>query len=78
MPAFTWRRGTKLHQTNAATYFLHDICDKIKGNESDVGDVVFEILAKTVGYIVFSIDKFFATLYPDIQSPWGLYQNEAF
>ena len=27
---------------------LKTICDMIKRNESDVGDVVFEILAKTV------------------------------
>ena len=31
----------------------------IKRNESDVGDVVFEILAKTVFKFLFSIDKSF-------------------
>ena len=35
------------------TFFVYninkeDICDMIKRNESDVGDVVFEILSKTV------------------------------
>ena len=39
------------------------ICDMIKRNESDVGDVVFDTLAK----IVF---KF--------QISWGSHQNEAF
>ena len=38
------------------------ICDMIKRNESDVGHIVIEILAKTVfiflRFIVFSIDKF--------------------
>ena len=43
------------------------ICDMIKRNESDVGDIVFEILAKTVVKfflfdIVFIIDKFIMTL----------------
>ena len=41
----------------------------IKRNESDVGDIGFEILAKTrvpfpLFYIVFSIDEFFMTLQP--------------
>ena len=43
------------------------ICDMVKKNESDVGDVVFEILAKTVFkfHIVFSIVKsFYVTRYP--------------
>ena len=56
------------------------ICDMIKRNESDVGDVVFKILAKTVVRFlcfVFGIDKSFITLEPDIQLQWGLHQNEA-
>ena len=48
------------------------ICDMIERNESDVGDVIFEILGKNSVqiplfyplwfYIVFSIDKSFITL----------------
>ena len=42
------------------------ICDMIKRNESDVGDIVFEILAKKEDkffcYIVFSTDKLLITL----------------
>ena len=38
------------------------ICDMIKGNESDVADIVFEILAKKelkffLFYVVFTVDK---------------------
>ena len=52
--------------------FTIHISDMIKRNESDVGDIGFEILSKTVFqflcfYIVFSIDKFFITLQPDSQ-----------
>ena len=54
----------------------------IKRNESDVWDVVFEILAKTVliplFHIVFSIVKSFITIPLDIQLQWGLHQSEAF
>ena len=43
------------------------ICDTIKRNESDVGDVVLEIIGKNsvqipLFHIVFSIAKFFITL----------------
>ena len=41
---------------------IFTICDMIKRNELDVGHFVFEILAKTLFYIVFSIDKFLITL----------------
>ena len=49
----------------------------IKRNESDIGDSVFEILAKTVFnkfYTVFSIAKFFVcvTRYPNLM---GMHQN---
>ena len=45
------------------------ICDMIKRNESDVGDIVFELLAKNsvhilLFYIVFSIGIFFITRCP--------------
>ena len=58
----------------------------IKMNESYVGDVVFEILAKTVVkflcfYIVFSIDKSFISINLvtiDIQLQWGLHQHKTF
>ena len=43
------------------------MCDMIKRNESDVGDVVLGILAKTVFHIVANIAKSFITLQPDIQ-----------
>ena len=48
---------------------MFHICDMIKGNESDVGDIVLEILAKKevkffCFYIVFSADKSFLTLQP--------------
>ena len=49
------------------------ICDIIKGNELDVGDISFEILAQKTEfqfplyYIVFSFDKLCITLKPDIQ-----------
>ena len=49
----------------AALLFIPYICDMIKGNESDVADIVFEILAKKeipLFYIVFSVDKLFVTL----------------
>ena len=63
------------------------ICDMIKRNESDVGHVVFEILAKTVFtliplfYCFQQIDKFFITLDNQISnSPiiMGFASNEAF
>ena len=49
------------------TQIWFEICDMIKRNESDVGDVVFEILANknsvqiSLFYIVFSIVKSFIT-----------------
>ena len=48
------------------------ICDMIKRNESDVGDVVLEILAKTsvrfLCFILFlALTKSFITLEPDIE-----------
>ena len=47
------------------------MCDTIKRNESDVGDVVFETIGKNsiqipLFHIVFSIAKFFLTLELDI------------
>ena len=48
-----------------------DICDMIKRNESDVGDILvlryWQKQCSNVLYIVFTIDKFFITLQPDIQ-----------
>ena len=38
----------KLQMEYELTFKKNEICDMIKKNESDVGDVVFEILAKTV------------------------------
>ena len=53
----------------------------IKGNELmseilfwDIGKNGIQIL---LFYIVFSIDKFFITLQPDIQLLWGLDRKEA-
>ena len=43
-------------------HIIETICDMIKRNESDVGDVVYEIWAKTVFKFVFSIVKSFITL----------------
>ena len=36
------------HPSGHMAGYRFQICDMIKGNESDVGDVVIEILAKTV------------------------------
>ena len=44
--AYTDKLTMRSIHYNAYNDFL--ICDMIKRNESDVGDVVFEILAKTV------------------------------
>ena len=47
-----------------------NICDMIKGNESDVADIIFEILAILIlillFYIVLSIDKLLITLKLDM------------
>ena len=43
------------------------ICDMIKRNESDVRDIGKNSVPIPLFYIVFSIDKFFITLQPDIQ-----------
>ena len=51
-------------------------------NASNVGDVVFEILAKTVfKFLCFILVLALSNsviLEPDIQLSWGLHQNEAF
>ena len=41
------------------------VCDMIKRNESDVGDIVFEILVKIMFQCVFYID--FNSVKPDIK-----------
>ena len=38
----------KCHDDKSGGERIMTLCDMIKRNESDVGDVVFEILAKTV------------------------------
>ena len=58
------------------------ICDMIKSNESDVGDIGFEILAKTL-FQFFCFIKLFLALTNSSNSAtrypiWGLHQNEAF
>ena len=59
------------------------ICDTIKGNESDVRNIGFELQAKRGNkflcfYIVFEFKELFISLQPDVQLRWGLDQNVAF
>ena len=54
----------------------------IKGNESDVGNIDFELQAKRgdkfLFYIVFKFKELFISLQPDVRLRWGLDQNVAF
>ena len=55
----------------------------IKGNESDVGNIDFELLAKRGDKFLcfalfFEIKELFISLQPDAQLRWGLDQNVAF
>ena len=58
------------------------ICDMIKGNESDVGNIDFELQTKT-GDVLLCFTLFFTLkncsyLQPDVQLRWGLNQDVAF
>ena len=55
----------------------------IKGNESDVGNIDFELQAKRGDKFLcfalfFEIKELFISLQPDVQLRWGLDQNVAF
>ena len=62
---------TSLQQLQTAISRPVNACDMIKGNESDVADIAFKILAtKTVPILVFNVLRvvnFLTTLYPNIQ-----------
>ena len=55
----------------------------IKGNESGVGNIDFELQAERGDkflffYIVFEVKELFISLEPDVRLRWGLDQNVAF
>ena len=55
--------------TYISSRFIY-ICDMIKGNESDVGNIDFELQAKRgqilMFYIVFEFKELFISLQPDV------------
>ena len=59
------------------------ICDMIKGNELDVGNIDFELQAKIDNrFLCFTLfmnfSKLSVSLQPDVRLRWGLDQNVAF
>ena len=59
------------------------ICDMIKGNESDVGNIDFELQAKIDNeFLCFTLflnfTELFISLQPDVRLRWPLDQNVAF
>ena len=58
-------------------------CDMIKGNESDVKNIDFELQAKRgnkflMFCIVFEFNELFISLQPDVRLRWGLDQTIVF
>ena len=62
---------------------INFICDMIKGNESDVGNIDFELQAK-IGHkclcilLIMNFKELVISLQPDVRLRWGLDQNVAF
>ena len=59
------------------------MCDMIKGNESDVRNIDFDLYAKRGDkFFCFTLyrnlKELFISLQPDVQLRWGLDQNVAF
>ena len=59
------------------------ICDMIKGNESDVGNIDFELQAKKGDKFLcftlfFEFIELFISLQPDVRLRWDLDQNVTF
>ena len=51
----------------------------MKGNESDVGNIDFELQAyRGDKFIVFKFQRMFISPQPDVRLRWGLNQNVAF